>query len=121
MRADDAQAERYALFLDLPEGLGATREERIAARGALLQQLLELDAPLVYFGCWPNGARAALSITGDIDSLTIQDFFLRIREVARERGGSPVGVAQEEQTTSEAALIPEREPVHLTSHMGEAR
>jgi peptidoglycan/xylan/chitin deacetylase (PgdA/CDA1 family) len=85
MRADHGQAGHFTLFLDLPGGLGATREEQIACRGALLDQLLELDAPLMYFGCWPAGARAALSITGDIDSLTIQDFFLRIREVAQQR------------------------------------
>jgi hypothetical protein len=120
-RVEHAQAERFALHLDLPEGLGLTREERITRCGALLQQLLELDAPLVYFGCWPDGARATLSITGDIDSLTIQDFFLRIREVARQRGGSPIRVAQEEQTASEAAPMPEREPVHLAGHTGEAQ
>jgi hypothetical protein len=32
---------------------------------------------------WPEGKRAALSITGDVDSVTIQDFFLRILEVRR--------------------------------------
>jgi hypothetical protein len=39
-----------------------------------------LDTPLLRFGVWPDRARAALSITGDIDSITIQDFFLRIVE-----------------------------------------
>jgi peptidoglycan/xylan/chitin deacetylase (PgdA/CDA1 family) len=121
-RAEHGQAERFALFLDLPDGLGptgSTREEQIARCSALLQQLLELDAPLVYFGCWPDGARAGLSITGDIDSLTIQDFFLRIREVAQQRGGSPVRGTSEEQTASEVATAPEREPVPLAGHMGE--
>jgi peptidoglycan/xylan/chitin deacetylase (PgdA/CDA1 family) len=36
------------------------------------------DAPLVRFGRWPNKARSALSITGDIDAITIWDFILRL-------------------------------------------
>ncbi|HEX6818323.1 MAG TPA: polysaccharide deacetylase family protein [Ktedonobacterales bacterium] len=115
-RTDPGQAERFALFLDLPDGLGSTREEQIAARSALLRQLLELDAPLVYFGCWPDGARSALSITGDIDSLTIQDFFLRIREVAQQRGYSPAREAQAEETLD--TPLPDREPMPLASHNG---
>ncbi|HEY7832803.1 MAG TPA: methyltransferase domain-containing protein, partial [Ktedonobacterales bacterium] len=79
-RAPEGDAERYALYLDLPEGLGATLAERGERRAALVDQIEALDAPLVRFGCWPDGARAALSITGDIDSVTVQDFFLRIAE-----------------------------------------
>ena len=48
-----------------------------------MRQIEQLDAPLLYFGCWPDGKRAALAITGDIDSVTVQDFFLRIIEVSR--------------------------------------
>ncbi len=91
VRVAEESAGAYALYLDLPDGLGGAREERILARNALLQQLVELEAPLVYFGCWPSGHRAALAITGDIDSLTIQDFFLRIAEVARQRTNSAAG------------------------------
>ncbi len=50
-------------------------------KSALLEELEELETPLIYYGCWPKGYRAALSITGDIDSITIQDFFRRIVEV----------------------------------------
>jgi len=75
------EAERYALYLDLPEGLGATREQQIQQRSALVEQVEQLEAPFLRFGCWPDGQRAALAITGDIDSVTIQDFFLRIFEV----------------------------------------
>jgi len=35
--------------------------------------------PLVRFGAWPRGARAALAVTGDIDALTIWDFVHRFR------------------------------------------
>ena len=68
-------------YLDLPEGLGSTRQEQIRMRSTLLQHLEALDAPLLRFGHWPSGQRAALAISSDIDSVTIQDFFLRILEV----------------------------------------
>lgn len=71
----------YACFLDLPEGLGEKREDQIRLRSKLLEKLETLEAPLLRFGYWPNGQRAALGISGDIDSVTIQDFFLRIIEV----------------------------------------
>jgi peptidoglycan/xylan/chitin deacetylase (PgdA/CDA1 family) len=81
MRCSPHDADTYAYYLDLPEGLGTTREEQIRRKSRVVQCIEELEAPLIYFGCWPNGSRAAISITGDIDSVTIQDFFLRIMEV----------------------------------------
>ncbi len=71
----------YTLYLDLPEGLGTTREEHITQRSALVEKIEQLETPLLRFGCWPDGKQAALSISGDIDSVTVQDFFLRILEV----------------------------------------
>jgi hypothetical protein len=38
-------------------------------------------APLVRLWRWPNAARSALAITGDIDSMTLGDFFRRPFEV----------------------------------------
>jgi peptidoglycan/xylan/chitin deacetylase (PgdA/CDA1 family) len=78
--AADSDAFQSSLFLDLPEGLGATRENRLRRRSALLDHLEALEAPLLRFGCWPDGHQAAMAITGDIDSITIQDFFLRVAE-----------------------------------------
>ena len=74
-------AEKYSLYLDMPEGLGTTREEQRQRCSALVQQIEQLDAPFLYFGCWPDNSRAALAISGDIDSVTVQDFFLRVMEV----------------------------------------
>jgi peptidoglycan/xylan/chitin deacetylase (PgdA/CDA1 family) len=71
----------YTLYLDLAEGLGATREEQLQRRSALVGQIERLDTPFLHFGCWPNGSQAALAISGDIDSVTVQDFFLRVLEV----------------------------------------
>ncbi len=75
------EAYKYATYLDMPEGLGATRQERVQRGGMLVQQIEQLQAPLLRFGYWPNSSRAALAITGDIDSVTIQDFFMRVLEV----------------------------------------
>jgi len=36
------------------------------------------DTPLVRLGRWPDGARSALAITGDIDALTLWDYGLRL-------------------------------------------
>ncbi|MGZ3645176.1 MAG: hypothetical protein ACXVCM_15150, partial [Ktedonobacteraceae bacterium] len=74
-------AEKYSLYLDMPEGLGNTREVKGKRCSALVQQIEQLDAPFLYFGCWPDNNRAALAISGDIDSVTVQDFFLRVLEV----------------------------------------
>jgi peptidoglycan/xylan/chitin deacetylase (PgdA/CDA1 family) len=70
-------------FVDRPDGLGATRQERQRAASALVREIEQGAAPLVRVGLWPEGRRAALSISGDIDSVTIQDFFLRILEVRK--------------------------------------
>ncbi len=77
------EAHTYARYLDMPEGLGATRQEQLRQRSTLVQQIEDLQAPFLHFGCWPDGRRAVVAISGDIDSVTIQDFFLRILEVIR--------------------------------------
>src|SRR6266700_2017842 len=74
-------AYAYTLYLDITEGLGTNRKEQMLRRSALVEQIEQLEAPLLRFGCWPNCSRAALAVSGDIDSVTIQDFFLRIIEV----------------------------------------
>jgi peptidoglycan/xylan/chitin deacetylase (PgdA/CDA1 family) len=77
------EAQAYALYVDEPDGLGTTREEQVRRRSALVEQIEQMEAPLLHFGNWPSGSRAALAISGDVDSVTIQDFFLRIHEVHR--------------------------------------
>ncbi len=79
--SQEASHTMYTLYLDLAEGLGPTREEQLQRRSALVQQIEALDTPFLHFGCWPDGRQAALAISGDIDSVTVQDFFLRILEV----------------------------------------
>jgi hypothetical protein len=83
MQCSQEEAYRYALYLDMPGGLGTTREEQIERRSALVQRVEQLEKPFIRFGNWPDGNRATLAISGDIDSVTVQDFFLRIFEVTR--------------------------------------
>jgi hypothetical protein len=66
----------------MPEDLGDTREEQQYRYSELVQRIEQLDAPFLSFGYWPDGYHAALAISGDIDSVTIQDFFLRVIEVS---------------------------------------
>jgi hypothetical protein len=48
-----------------------------SAQRPLLRELEEAEFPLVRLGRWPNGARGALSVTGDVDALTIWDYASR--------------------------------------------
>ncbi len=83
MRCEPDKAACYPLYLDLPEGLGTSRAEQIGQRSKLIAKIEQAVTPLLRFACWPQGHRAALSVSGDIDSVTIQDFFLRILEVVK--------------------------------------
>jgi hypothetical protein len=42
-----------------------------------LAQVEGTGCPLVRLGRWPNAARSALAITGDIDALTLRDYGFR--------------------------------------------
>ena len=68
----------YALYLDSLKDF--TRNDE---RG-LITKIEESDAILVRYWRWPDRARSAASITGDIDSITISDFILRIIESSLE-------------------------------------
>jgi hypothetical protein len=83
VRCLQTEAELYTLYLDEREGLGNTRQEQLERRSMLVEKIERVEKPLIRFGNWPNGNKAALAISGDIDSVTVQDFFLRIIEVSR--------------------------------------
>jgi hypothetical protein len=66
--AEDSQ--KYVYYLDRSHfGYEAERP--------LLDQIEQGNFPLVRLNRWPNGSRSALSVTGDIDALTIWDYGLR--------------------------------------------
>jgi peptidoglycan/xylan/chitin deacetylase (PgdA/CDA1 family) len=60
----------YSFHLD--QSSFSRQEER-----PLIAQIEEASFPLVRMGRWPNGARSAMAITGDIDALTLWDYGLR--------------------------------------------
>lgn len=66
------------LFLDGLDGFRDTDEKE------LYRRIEDSGAPLVKWWRWPDGARSALTVTGDIDSLTLQDFALRVYENWRQ-------------------------------------
>jgi hypothetical protein len=46
------------------------------------------SGPLVRLWRWPQGARSALAVTGDVDALTLRDFVLRSWETRDWGGGN---------------------------------
>ena len=67
------RADGYAVHLGRVEG-----HDNVAI-DACRRVIEESRRPLVRFGTWPNGCKSALSVTGDIDALTIWDFVHRFR------------------------------------------
>jgi hypothetical protein len=65
------QPQHYSIYLDQAEF--TPHHER-----PLLARLEQGSEPLVRLGRWPDGARSAISITGDIDALTLWDYGLRL-------------------------------------------
>jgi peptidoglycan/xylan/chitin deacetylase (PgdA/CDA1 family) len=72
------QPEKFGIYLnDLAQFTEA--DER-----PLSEKIEQANVPLVRYWRWPHQARSALSITGDIDSMTLADFALRIFENWRQ-------------------------------------
>ena len=71
--SDDAVL--YGAYIDVPEsGFDELR---------LLAEIERSQGPLVRLWRWPAEARSAVAVTGDIDSITLQDFALRLWETRR--------------------------------------
>jgi peptidoglycan/xylan/chitin deacetylase (PgdA/CDA1 family) len=64
------ESHYYAYYFDQAEFVA--EHER-----PLLAQIEGTDRPLMRLGRWPDGARSALAVTGDIDALTLWDYGLR--------------------------------------------
>jgi len=67
----DVQASECALYLQRGDFV-------IGNERALLRRIEEGTWPLLRLARWPDGARSALCITGDIDALTLWDYVLRV-------------------------------------------
>jgi hypothetical protein len=69
------QPDGYAVYLD-----DLTYYDE-ADEIALTNRIEQMDVPLLRYWRWPNQARSAVSVTGDIDAVTLTDFMLRILEM----------------------------------------
>ena len=67
-----ADATRCSIFLD------ADRLARLANEVELVEHIEASGAPLLRFGVWPDAARSALAIAGDVDALSLRDYAARI-------------------------------------------
>ncbi len=65
-------ATQCAVYLD------ATTLENHHTERSLVAHIEESAGPLVRFGLWPDGARSALSLTGDLDALSLSDYARRL-------------------------------------------
>jgi hypothetical protein len=72
---DHIEPSRCALYLDRPGALAPGEQV------AIVQEIEQSPARLVRLARWPRGTRSAMSVTGDIDALTLGDFLLRAWEV----------------------------------------
>jgi peptidoglycan/xylan/chitin deacetylase (PgdA/CDA1 family) len=73
-------ASRCATVLD---------EATVASLGdvaAVVAHLDHIQAPLLRFGRWPDAARSALSVTGDLDALSLWDYATRVGLSLRNHG-----------------------------------
>lgn len=85
-RCDDRR--QVGAFLDVPDDVPThdQPDER-----AIIDTIERSAGPLVRLWRWPAGARSALAVTGDIDSITLQDFALRIWETRGRANGYGAG------------------------------
>lgn len=68
------QPEKFGLYLS---NLAQLNE---ADKKSLSEKIEESGVPLLRYWRWPHKARTALTVTGDIDSITLIDFVLRVYE-----------------------------------------
>ena len=69
-----SEADKYGIYLANLAHFQESDEKQLA------EKLEQSDVPQLRYWRWPNGAKSALSVTGDIDSVTLTDFVLRIIE-----------------------------------------
>jgi len=82
---DFLKSEGYIIECGEPSGnfgiyLGNLAQFDAADEKPLSRRIEQSDAPLLRYWRWPGQTRSALSVTGDIDSITLTDFVLRIFE-----------------------------------------
>ncbi len=74
------QPDNYGIYLTDLANFQETDEKPLS------EAIEHSNAPLVRYWRWPEQARSALAMTGDIDSITLIDFVLRLFETWRQNG-----------------------------------
>ena len=69
---------RFGAYLDV-----AGDSDNVLDEVGLLAEIERAPGPLIRLWRWPAGARSALAVTGDLDSVTLQDFAFRFWETRR--------------------------------------
>jgi peptidoglycan/xylan/chitin deacetylase (PgdA/CDA1 family) len=72
------QPDEYGIYLGNLERFDEADEKPLS------RKIEGSSAPLLKYWRWPDRARSALSVTGDIDSMTLIDFVLRVFENWRQ-------------------------------------
>ena len=65
-------ATRCGTYIDAPT------LARLTSDVELVEIIEASPGPLVRYGRWPDGAKSALSVTGDLDALTLLDYASRL-------------------------------------------
>jgi len=63
------EVDAYGAYVDVPDARWS--------EGEVLREIEAARGPLVRMWRWPDGARSALAVTGDVDALTLRDFVTR--------------------------------------------
>jgi hypothetical protein len=72
-----AQPDHYSIYFDNLVSFNQSDERRIS------EAIQRSNAPLIRYWRWPEKAKSALAISGDIDAITLADFVMRLVEVRR--------------------------------------
>jgi peptidoglycan/xylan/chitin deacetylase (PgdA/CDA1 family) len=75
-----SEPDKYGIYLNDLTDFQVTDEKPLS------EMIERSDVPLVRYWRWPYRARSALTITGDIDAITLIDFGLRLFETWRQNG-----------------------------------
>ena len=72
--------ENYAIYFDNLNEFGENNQKQIC------EAIEKSTCPVLRYGRWPEKAKSSLAVTGDIDSITLIDFAMRVFEVWRQKG-----------------------------------
>lgn len=58
--------------------ISCEKTNQLGCTPQLVQFIENMKTPLLRYGRWPNGAKSAMSITGDLDAITLMDYASRL-------------------------------------------